>query len=75
MRFFPKSERIFHTKVSCQYGFVIDINESDLFKCQWLTNFKFKSRFFGNIPDPQITFDFLLIISSVDKMKYLKMQS
>jgi hypothetical protein len=33
MRFFPKSERIFYMKVSCQYGFVIDNNnESDLFK-------------------------------------------
>jgi hypothetical protein len=40
MRLFPKSERIFHMKVSCQYGFVIDNNnESDLFKWQWLTNF------------------------------------
>jgi hypothetical protein len=31
--FFPQSERIFYTKVSCQYGFVIDNNnDSDLFK-------------------------------------------
>jgi hypothetical protein len=33
MRFFTKSERFFHMKVSCQYGFMIeDINESDLYK-------------------------------------------
>jgi hypothetical protein len=45
MRFFPKSERIFHMKLSCQYGFVIDNNnESDLFKWKWLTNFGYSAR-------------------------------